>query len=277
MQLRDHLPWLLTALLLPACGLVLDLTPDERDAGRDGAPVGPVPESGPSDSGFSEGGVLEEDAAPADAMRDATTSDSATDASGACAESPCRLAPPQCGCALDRTCQYSGGDGIYCAPVGAAGAGEQCIDEPECGRGLTCVWWSSEVGVCRAWCDDHSDCAPGAICAHVSVVTTAGVCTAACDPLTSVECPGELVCHLLRRTRFEDGVPTDVDVCRMPGSAAQGEGCSSPIDCVGGATCVAGSCASYCQLSSTDGCPGGTTCVDTPSWTLRGVTYGTCR
>lgn len=279
MQPRVHGAALAVALLLPACGLVLDLTREERDAaGSDGASSGSVPESGPSDAALSEGGVPGLDAAPADARQDAT-SDAATDAPGACAESPCRLAAPQCGCPSDRTCQWSSSEGTHCAPIGAAGVAEPCNDELECGRGLTCIWWPDRAGggACTLWCDEDADCSLGAICAQVSVVTTAGVCTASCDPLTSAECAGELVCHLLRRRRFEDGVTKDVDVCRRAGTAAQGESCSSPADCVGGATCVGSACAAYCPVGDPTSCPAGLTCASTPSWTLRGVTYGTCR
>jgi hypothetical protein len=104
---------------------------------------------------------------------------------------------------------------------------------------------------------------PGSLHVAIDVNETAGVCT----PFGS-DCPASTWCAPPELT----GAPLS---CINEGPVALGEGCSSPSDCVGNASCFdfgAGAlCTALCSSAAF-----GQACADGGTCTAQGVDYGVC-
>jgi hypothetical protein len=176
-----------------------------------------------------------------------------------------------------------------CAPiVGDKEMGEHCsvtwgvpaIDD--CGADLFC-WEGVCTPVCQGDSEDSAHCSEGLDCLLSG--NFLGLCFGqVCDPLQPEPCPFDWACAPLALA------PVGLAICHFAVDAAYGpeqigDPCSSVLECIEGATCVAVSelpncpseycCTAWCspdEMSSCDGQPG-TSCVSNPF----DDSYGYCR
>lgn len=198
-----------------------------------------------------------------------------------CSEDPCKLTSPQCGCSDGEMCTLRADGERTCGPAGTAQVGEVCNASKLCAPGALCLGLGSNFeGLCRAFCDDDSDCGngPGAGCA-LRVGTTGGapaedrMCSESCHLVTNDGCPVEGTrCVAITTTRT---------ACASAGAGALGDTCIGESDCGVGLGCVASptqpntkECMQLTTASNPQ-CPEGTAPENTDV-TIGSVTYLVC-
>lgn len=197
-----------------------------------------------------------------------------------CSEDPCKLTSPQCGCSDGEMCTLRMGERT-CGPAGTAQLGEPCSATHWCAPGGLCFGLGSNVqGLCRAFCDDDTDCAssPGAGCA-LRIGTSGGgvaedrVCSEACHIVTNDGCPVEgTKCVAITSTNT---------ACGTAGTGALGDTCTAGFDCQVGLACApsptqpnAHECMQVTTMSNPQ-CPQGTA-PQNAGVTIGSVTYLVC-
>lgn len=260
--------------------------------------IGPLGDSSSSDAAhfdvFATLDASSPDAASPDAFsrfdafaRDAFARDAfaAPDAASGCSESPCRLVPPQCGCAAGQSC-YPSGTMRVCAATGSRLEGDGCSGVSDCRMGLACVNFSASTtmpgNMCARMCSTDADCESGALCLHTISDGAGGsvpgleLCTRNCTPAPHSGCAPGLACGLFQESGGMRRVFTD---CSGPvGTGRQGATCTDDTDCAAGYGCFTTvgtrrECLQWCRVASPS-CPFGTTCIGVAI--VRGVEWGAC-
>ena len=194
-----------------------------------------------------------------------------------CSEVPCKLVPPQCGCAPGEKCTWSSQtDAISCEQDGSDQVGEECTLN-SCAAGGLCLSWGT-LSMCKRFCASDNDCdAPGGRCILEIDGFAPRWCSDNCDLTLGVGCdPAGSKCEL--------GQAADnsfFTVCVPAGPGTQGSGCPNGYeDCGTGFGCInvnaTPTCLKWCNVASPS-CPGGTTCGSlNPQIFLGAVEYGAC-
>lgn len=256
------------ALWLVLAGALACTTPRGRGGhSLDGGGTTDAPANG--DSGAVDAGTPPLDAGALDAGApplDAGAVDAGRHDGGppTCDESPCRLMPPQCGCATGTACDVRNTGAALvreCRPTGTRPAFSACSARNECAAGTSCIILSS-TGTprhCAPFCRDDTDCDVRAGSGCVAEVDGTGVCTTPCDPVRRTGCPMGARCSLYADAAAPGRRFTE---CRGPvGTGVQGSPCETTTDCGAGYLCqpMVG-CLAWCLVATGLGCPTGTTC-----------------
>jgi len=195
-----------------------------------------------------------------------------------CEEDPCKLTSPQCGCAEGERCHLPS-VAAQCWPEGDVEVGQYCSND--CEAGYRC-WGLGGDPICRAYCEDDSDCLPpGGRCVVELFSGVAKLCTENCDAITSTGCkhkdPG-LKCAL-----NIDSNQMVFSYCTDAGEKGQDEPCGSASQCAAGMTCIGSSqepgnfCRTWCDYPSAILCPEDHGCASiTPPLTIGQKQYGVC-
>jgi hypothetical protein len=225
-----------------------------------------------SSSGGIDAGV---DAAP----------DATVDAGSSCATVPpsnaCGLAP-QCGCAVNQTCDVTNlaSGAVGCVLAGGGPVGSYCTSTTQCAKGLTCGY-----NTCRPYCPTVGAACAGAglgPCAQYydpaagTPVTNSKVCTIACDLRSPSAACGSNNCIFDTTINATD--------CDKSGTVALYGACTRYNDCQQGLACakhpVFGfECEKWCRIGQND-CGLFATCTDVygaTAPTSGGVKLGHCQ
>lgn len=183
---------------------------------------------------------------------------------------------------IDGKCRCGGADNA--APICSSTqtcdqANRRCTGGNACatvqcaaGSNLSC---DDEEGICKCGGRDGLVCADGEGCVP-SVDLPVPSCVKRCDPLRT-DCSGD---HATGLTGCYYGAASQIAFCAEPGSARDGEDCTTTTDCVSGYHCTSdgeeGVCRKYCNSNDPGSCPGGTACLSLKNVpeTLRGL--GVC-
>jgi hypothetical protein len=185
---------------------------------------------------------------------------------GACVTAPpnnkCGLAP-QCGCALNETCDVTNEatGATSCVTGGAGTLGRPCNLTGDCIAGLTCAW-----GACRPFCNGPlTKCSdPGTgLCVTVdddngNPLPNLTVCTVACDPFDPKGVCGTNSCHWFE-SQYK---PHKISDCNYPGTSVVGGTCEGDSDCAAGLLCIAKKCEKWCRIGQAGDCPSNKQCDD---------------
>ena len=200
----------------------------------------------------------------------------------------CGLAP-QCGCAINETCDVTNETtgATSCVTAGGATLGRPCVQTGDCLAGLTC-----QYGACRTYCGTaRSKCTVAGTDLCVEMLDSAGkailnknFCTLTCDPRTPAAVCGTNACHW-----FEDFYkPNSVSDCNKPGTNAPYTTCGRDSDCQPGFACMNHpkyglECERWCRIGVAGDCPttpAGLTCTDAfgaLAPVIGGVKEGVCQ
>jgi hypothetical protein len=197
--------------------------------------------------------------------------------------------PPPCDPALATSC--TGGAGCFvsctsgvasvsCQPAGIVEVGKACTRSTDCVPGADCLTTTCADASKRLFCVRHcrtnDDCGGGTarclarVCGNTAVPY--GSCTISCDPrgAATTGCPDGTVCTLY---------PGELSDCSCRGAAqkgADGEVCTSSLDCQPGLSCVVEAgrkiCRPLCRLDAPTTCGMGRTCTPLSDQRI----YGAC-
>ncbi len=231
------------------------LPPSSSSGGDDsGASSSGGSSSGGTDGGGSSSGGTD---AAVDAAKDASV-DAAPDAGSTCATVPpsntCGLAP-QCGCAVNQTCDVTNktSGSVSCVLAGGGTLGSYCTSTTQCAKGFTCGY-----NACRPDCPTVSAACVGA---------GLGVCTQYYDPATGTPVTNSKVCTVTCDLRNPSGAcgsnnciwDTTVNAtdCDKTGAGALYSACSRYNDCQQGLGCVSHpifgfECEKWCRIGQND-------------------------
>ena len=241
---------------------------------------GAADDSGTSSSGGADSGLD----ATADAKADATV-DAGVDSGPTCAtvapSNACGLAP-QCGCAVNQTCDVTNGTSgaVSCVLAGGGTQGTYCTSTTQCAKGLTCGY-----NACRPYCAAAGTSCAGAglgPCAQYydptagTPVTSSKVCSVTCDPRNPSAACGSNNCIYDETVSAPD--------CDKVGTVAEIGACTRYNDCKSGLGCaqhpVYGyECESWCRIGGSD-CGILADCIDlygAKAPTSGGVRLGHCQ
>jgi hypothetical protein len=213
-----------------------------------------------------------------------TTSTTATTSTGSsCTENPCKLTPPQCGCAAGEQCSLVGVN-RQCIPAGNVGQGQDC-GASDCSVGLQCIQTTPTVATCMAFCEDDNDCvAPGGLCVVTlsdgmgGSIPDATLCTENCNPISNVGCPvAGTSCQVGQEST---GLMRFLTFCTEAGNKTQYALCNpSANDCAPGYGCfndgIDDLCLKYCDFGNGGVCPAGASCFDIQVQ-IGNTFYGAC-
>ncbi len=197
-----------------------------------------------------------------------------------CEVAPCRVTPPQCGCAEGDACYVSLAGENRCFAEGTVEPGGSCDGDSDCLAGTICFNRSLDAarpdGRCFPVCADASDC-PSGPCVSLLATPTELLsrCAPACAPTNPTACGRDSTCLV-----FEMGPGQLWAECMSyPGTAGQGEPCTTAIDCAAGNVCIRTSsglrCLEWCRTDRD--CSSGRNCGGlSPEIVVDGVTYGVC-
>ena len=201
----------------------------------------------------------------------------------------CGLAP-QCGCAINETCDVTNetSGATSCVTAGGATLGRPCVQTGDCLAGLTC-----QYGACRPYCGTaRSKCTVAGtdLCveelgADNKPIPNKNFCTLTCDPRTPAAVCGTNSCHW-----FEDYYkPNSVSDCNKPGTLAPySTVCNGDSDCQPGFACAThpkygAECERWCRIGVAGDCPttpAGLKCTDVfgaLAPVIGGVKEGLCQ
>lgn len=241
---------------------------------------GANPDDGGTSSGSSGGSSSGGIDAGVDAAPDATV-----DAGSACATVPpsnaCGLAP-QCGCAVNETCDVTNlaTGSVSCVLAGGGPVGSYCTSTTQCAKGLTCGY-----NTCRPHCPTIGAACAGAglgPCAQYydpaagTPVTNGKVCTIACDLRSPSAACGSNNCIFDTTINATD--------CDKSGTVPLYGACKRYNECQQGLACakhpVFGfECEKWCRIGQSD-CGLFSTCTDVygaTAPTSGGVKLGHCQ
>jgi hypothetical protein len=263
--------WLAGAALVGACAT------GGGSAGDDDG--GPGPGSGAGGPGGMGGSIATGGGMAGMGGAMPTTSSSSTGTP--CEEQPCKLTAPQCGCAAGERCLLNQSGMRECGAEGSSAVGDAC---GTCQAGGQCLT-TQGMAMCRAYCDDDSQCnGPGGLCALEVNDGMGGTwadkfCSENCDPVSGTGCaPATAKCEIGQES---DGQMRFFTLCTGSGAGTQGAVCTDTGDCAAGYGCFnAGTlqCLKWCSPFINPTCPGIAVCsAFAPPGILVGtVEYGAC-
>ncbi len=163
------------------------------------------------------------------------------------------------GCGAGR-CSVGTGVPACVATIGPGALAAPCTDDAECGSGLSCQG-DRCVRVCfvadTSFCGPDLACSPDSVHGQVFLHSENGIglCSEACDMLTSDGCPSDAWCGL-----GTDSAGHDFTWCRDVGAAGTGQSCRGQYDCAAGLFCHANTtCRRICDPGDPSAtCPTGT-------------------
>jgi hypothetical protein len=235
--------------------------------------------------------------APTTDGADASTPDAEVQCKTVAPTNRCGL-DPQCGCAMNETCDVTSDVGATsCVTAGTGTLGRPCLQTGECGAGLTC-----QYGACRPYCTGaRTKCtSPGTdYCVEMldsatpaKPIPNKNVCTIACDPRTPQPVCGTNAC-LWFPAYYS---PEKVTDCNHAGSNVpyyDANACTYDSDCQAGYACInhptyGNECERWCRIGVAGDCnapsgvtfPPNLTCKDTlgaDAPTIGGQKEGTCQ
>lgn len=203
---------------------------------------------------------------------------------GACSEAPCKLVPPQCGCATGQGCYADDALKRTCLAAGALGEGSPCTqgNDTSCEAGLACrehkIAGAAAI-LCSRLCLVDADCKGiGSVC-YAPSYRGAKACSVACDPVAQTGCAPTSKCVIVQNA---GGNWTD---CTVKGTSTgtQGAACTANTSsCAPGFACAGEivngvttySCAKYCRNSAD--CGGGRVCDGMAPLKGGAAAFGQC-
>ncbi|MFH1434623.1 MAG: DUF4215 domain-containing protein [Pseudomonadota bacterium] len=196
-----------------------------------------------------------------------------------CPEVECDLWD-QTGCAFAEKCSIDGMDRI-CVPAGTYTEGQRCLDETECGVGLSCLTNGSSDKLCFRFCRDDFDCfGTGSLCVYdlayeETVLPYVHLCSKSCDPISNIGCPEGFACMIYQESGGLNRFLSDCDP--HAGEGRDSDPCSGDAECAPGFFCMPGlgQCIRYCTYP-TGYCVVGTCNAFEPHVLLGSTEYGYC-
>ncbi len=197
----------------------------------------------------------------------------------------------QSGCGANEKCTLGAMDVNTCSSDGDKAPGAICgaASSDDCLKGSLCTQEATGLDQCRPFCNADTDCkqaAQGGVATNVGhclvtlSMSTAKVCTIACQPVTKAGasgCATGLGCEV-----FGDTATTQATDCAKLGAGGDGADCTTnkTADCAPGSVCVGVTsgattlyhCRLVCRSNTASDCPaGGYQClaptgVTTPAW-----------
>ncbi len=217
-----------------------------------GSSSGGSSSGGSSSGGVDSGGVD----AGSDAAKDATVDAPVDSGGGGCVtvapSNACGLSP-QCGCAVNQTCDITNltNGAVSCVLAGGGPTGSYCTSTTQCAKGLMCGY-----NVCRPYCPTvGAACASVGQCAQYydptlgTPVTNGKVCTVTCDLRSPSAACGSNNCIFDTTINATD--------CDKSGTKALYGACTRYNDCQQGLACVdhplfGYECEKWCRLGASD-------------------------
>jgi hypothetical protein len=207
-----------------------------------------------------------------------------------CAETPCKIVPPQCGCAADEQCSVGdptadNPNGRFCDVAGDTPVGEACNNGVKCVEGAMCVN-AGGLSTCLEFCANDTNCdAPGGVCLitledGTATIPDATLCSTNCDPASNVGCDVAGSGCVIGKD------PTSAktfSICVGTGAGTQGVTCTSNASCAPTFGCFTvgteQKCLKYCGYSPLGAaCPLDTVCTPFTEQLVLGMQeYGACQ
>ena len=183
---------------------------------------------------------------------------------------------PQCGCAINETCDVTNRTtgATSCVTAGGGTLGRGCNQTGDCAAGFTC-----QYGACRPYCTTpRTPCnVPGTeLCVEYvddggKPVPNLNFCTIKCDPREPASVCGAKNACIWFATYYS---PAKVSDCNFAGTAKELESCTGDADCMPGLACIEHptlknpdgtkrlECERWCRIGVAGDCKAGFACND---------------